>query len=936
MKKNLKKIIISFWVLALLIPSVVWGQLNTSQGGTGRSSFSPNSVVMSGTTATSSLIASSSPTVNYITATSTNATSTFPRLSITTGISLLGEYFENFTTYVRSLFTATAPITVSSGVIACNTASGSQAGCLSSADWTTFNNSIDGSATAGQATYWDGTNSITGESGYTYTAGTNLLTVPNLAVTDSDTESFRVGNSTTGYINLGTAHLVAGSFADGLDVVVPDAGGIRFKTVTDTPFQAFGRTSGFPGQIYFDYGSNSAVNGSLNFRNLSTGATSVLKADNDNQIGINDSTPDYRLDVGGEGRFTSYVDASRFTATTTTATSSFFGDLRFDAEILPDGTTCATGDTIKKTGANDWDCATYTSGTVTGTGVANYVAYWDGTSSITGKNTFLFDPDLNKLSSQEIYANSTLVVANQDTYSANNITTFDHIDITTDKYLRIVTNNGASTNFQFFSPVYTGDTSLAGDAYTDFGGASTGGEVNFRNVSRGTETALQINSHSLVGIGTTAQTAKLHVASTTNTTVDMFKSVNGTAGNQAGTFVHTGMGNTTCAGCVGIGTTSPYAKLSVVGQVVARNYTATGTVASTFPYASTTAFSSSDIRLRDDSGDNLAILNYANGGTPARNYGKLSLLNEENLAESTDIYITEDPLNTAVNATYITPPVSGTRVYIGTPSKPAYALNLANTTIGLEGLPGLITTNAGTSKIAHNNNATAWFGDPSGVSQLVNYYAQTYIGHSLDANPSNLISVADLYYSGPAHQFYSEEQTLPVMGIYGDASQSGNLLNLYNSTPTVLSAFNSSGWLGIGTSSPFSILSIEQASPTATPFFTVASTTGSTRQVVYQIDSKGHQVHGGATPTLTGCGTGATVAGNDNVGRVTLGTGLTGVDADCQINFSKSWTTAPACFSNNETQVLVSRAVGATGSVTISVAAFLTDSNVYTYSCRGY
>ncbi|MSR73141.1 hypothetical protein EXS61_00860 [Candidatus Parcubacteria bacterium] len=42
-------------------------------------------------------------------------------------------------------------------------------------------------------------------------------------------------------------------------------------------------------------------------------------------------------------------------------------------------------------------------------------------------------------------------------------------------------------------------------------------------------------------------------------------------------------------GKVGIGTTSPYAKLSVVGQVVASYFTATTSTASTFPYASTTA-----------------------------------------------------------------------------------------------------------------------------------------------------------------------------------------------------------------------------------------------------------------------------------------------------------------------------------------------------------
>lgn len=44
-----------------------------------------------------------------------------------------------------TVLSATAPITYtkSTGVIACNTASGSQAGCLSSANWTTFNNKVD-------------------------------------------------------------------------------------------------------------------------------------------------------------------------------------------------------------------------------------------------------------------------------------------------------------------------------------------------------------------------------------------------------------------------------------------------------------------------------------------------------------------------------------------------------------------------------------------------------------------------------------------------------------------------------------------------------------------------------------------------------------------------------------------------------------------------
>src|SRR3990167_4127472 len=47
-----------------------------SQGGTKSSSFSPNSVLVSGTTTTGALVASSSPSFGYLIATSTTATST--------------------------------------------------------------------------------------------------------------------------------------------------------------------------------------------------------------------------------------------------------------------------------------------------------------------------------------------------------------------------------------------------------------------------------------------------------------------------------------------------------------------------------------------------------------------------------------------------------------------------------------------------------------------------------------------------------------------------------------------------------------------------------------------------------------------------------------------------------------------------------------------
>ena len=126
----------------LLIPTLVSAQLSVPQGGTGKNMFPIGSLIYSDTNLR--LNGTTSPVVGSITATSTTATSTFPRVSITGAISLLGEYFTNFTNYVRSLFSGTSPITYNSGTgaIGCTTADGTHDGCLSQANWTTFNNKV--------------------------------------------------------------------------------------------------------------------------------------------------------------------------------------------------------------------------------------------------------------------------------------------------------------------------------------------------------------------------------------------------------------------------------------------------------------------------------------------------------------------------------------------------------------------------------------------------------------------------------------------------------------------------------------------------------------------------------------------------------------------------------------------------------------------------
>ncbi len=91
------------------------------------------------------------------------------------------------------------------------------------------------------------------------------------------------------------------------------------------------------------------------------------------------------------------------------------------------------------------------------------------------------------------------------------------------------------------------------------------------------------------------------------------------------------------------------------------------------------------------------------------------------------------------------------------------------------------------------------------------------------------------------------------------------------------------------------------------------------------------------TPTLgAGCGSGATVAGSDTGGKVTLGTGNT----YCILTFSGTYTNAPACVATNETNGGAHAiAVGVKTSTTqlmIDAAAPWADGDTIAYVCSTY
>lgn len=111
-------------------------------------------------------------------------------------------------------------------------------------------------------------------------------------------------------------------------------------------------------------------------------------------------------------------------------------------------------------------------------------------------------------------------------------------------------------------------------------------------------------------------------------------------------------------------------------------------------------------------------------------------------------------------------------------------------------------------------------------------------------------------------------------------------------------------------------------------FITSASSTASS-----DFHVKGHiETKSNAVPVLSSCGTTPTITGSDMAGKVVIGSGII---SSCTITFNASWTNAPACVANNETAILLVRAVSTQTTVVLSVATTF-QSDTVSYMCLGY
>jgi hypothetical protein len=133
------------------------------------------------------------------------------------------------------------------------------------------------------------------------------------------------------------------------------------------------------------------------------------------------------------------------------------------------------------------------------------------------------------------------------------------------------------------------------------------------------------------------------------------------------------------------------------------------------------------------------------------------------------------------------------------------------------------------------------------------------------------------------------------IGIQGRAGQTGNLFEARDSNDTKLTVINPTGRIGIGTSSPYALLSVSNSVSTAanTPLFVIASTTGGTATTtVFTVANTGNVTIIGSAATCTlGNGASATSCSSsdqrlkDDITTIDASSSLAAVEALRPVSF---------------------------------------------------
>ncbi|MGD0328642.1 MAG: immunoglobulin-like domain-containing protein [Minisyncoccia bacterium] len=439
-------------------------------------------------------------------------------------------------------------------------------------------------------------------------------------------------------------------------------------------------------------------------------------------------------------------------------------------------------------------------------------------------------------------------------------------------------SGGSTANLVSNSSLFLGYNSMAlasGDTNEIVIGASATG-IGSNTVTLGNSSILTTALKGKVGIGTTTPDQKLSIYSAATPSLEF--SLGAGAGNQWTEGIDTTNGNSfevasssalgtnprfvvNGSGNIGIGTTSPYALLSIGGNVVIGASTAGGTLGTlTLPALGTVT---GTFLAVNGTGTVIATTTplLSNAGNWAGTWQSYSPSNFSTFAypfpsNATSTFLT---FSGGLSTTYAsTTAVSGTSLCIGTDCRTVWPTGGGSVGSGTTGqfpyYAGAGSTLTATSSIFLASNGFIGIGttSPQGLLDVVgnsNSVSTAFTGAramsiiNTDTTNGNMAGF-DFRTDDLAGTLTTGTKILAIFNSHTASHVSADMTFRTNNAGTIgeVMRLTSTGNVGIGTTSPSSLLSISNSATTAanTPLFTIASTTGGTATTtLFSISSQG-------------------------------------------------------------------------------------------------
>lgn len=826
-----------------------------------------------------------------------------------------------------STLTASSPLTGSftqigsGGALGCQTASGSQAGCLSSADWTTFNTKQSLlTGTQGQVAYFSGTNTAIGTS--------TIFITPASAVginTLTPSAQFDVAGTTTD------------ATAQAMDIW--NSAIVNLFRIRNDGHIGIGSTT--PGALLSIHALNQTNNLNLFTVASSTASatTTFLTILNTGFVGIGTSSPNTTFVVANDtGQLISrFISGTTNGATRLQLQGNLqgnnFGEFRMNNSATGAATWTGTSNTVV------FNAGSAISSFNFGTQGATPIVFYTGSTAMSAEK-FRIDTlgnigigtsspfALLSISARDTTNNPTLFSISSSTSAATttlfNILNTGFTGISTSSPGSLL-SIGSLANFTTATSTFysTGGINLTGGGCfaingtcVGAGGSGTVTSIATNNgITGGTITttgtiglaAIAANSvlANITGasaVPTAIATSSLFLnASATNT--GLLTSTDWTTFNNKGSGTVTGSGATNrmaywsgasaltssasftfdgttlidTAGSVGLGTTTPFAKLSVAAIGTDTNNTLFAISSSTSVFATTTLF---------------AVAN--TGGTTINASGSL---------------------------------VRGLKSFetIGSNNGDGYGVDAQ--AIGAAALNGgnAYGIMASSTQTGNGNNSYGGYFQANGDNNANKYSVYATQAYTTKAY-SIYSALGTNYFAG--NSGFGTTTAAYALAVSAIAQQSGliPLFSVGSTTNATLLTVLGNGNIGVGTTSPYATLSV-QSNASVGDAFVVATTTGSP---IGGYDNDGHRFTSGPPGVISTCGTGTgTIVGDDQSGTITTATAATA----CTLTFAKAYRKTPSCtVTDNSLVGFADISSISTTAVTFGISSALTGGLLY-YSC---